>query len=187
MSVKGIQQKEPVQVADATTGAWALTLGGLGDGARAVLGDDRPAAPTRRVRRAAIPFAFTVDITTSESAIGDAVATGTDGKSHINAANFNGGSTTLTGQAGGGRQGDGSVGPSPPAQSSPTVFVAADGAWSFPPPACSPLASRAGRSVGDRDSDRPGRQHGAEFDLHFNAGADRSAALAGPSSCRSPR
>ena len=45
-------------------------------------------------------LAFTVDTTTSESAIADAaVTTGTDSHLYINAANFNGGTTTLTGTA----------------------------------------------------------------------------------------
>ena len=43
---------------------------------------------------------FTLDTTTSESAIADvAVTTGSDGKVYVNAAHFNGGATTLTGTA----------------------------------------------------------------------------------------
>ena len=46
------------------------------------------------------PFGFAVDTSTSEGAIADAAVTiGTDGKPYINATNFHGGTTTLTGSA----------------------------------------------------------------------------------------
>ena len=81
-----------------TSGNWTAIVTGLVDGTAytytATATD--PAGNT-----AASPaFTFTVDIATSVSAIDDAaVTTGTDGKSYINAANFNGGTTTLTGSA----------------------------------------------------------------------------------------
>jgi hypothetical protein len=70
----------------------------------------------------------TVMAAVSESAISDsAVTTGSDGNSYINAANFNGGSTTLTGQA---EAGDTvAVSVNGGAASAPTV--AADGSWSY--------------------------------------------------------
>jgi hypothetical protein len=64
----------------------------------------------------------------SESAISDtAVTTGTDGKSYINAANFNGGVTTLTGTA---EAGD-TVSVSVNGGAAQAATVAANGAWSL--------------------------------------------------------
>src|SRR4029077_1781283 len=81
----------------AANGSWNLLFSGLTDGeaVSAVATATDPAGNTAQ----SASYSFTVDTTTSESAIADsAVTTGTDGNSYINGANFNGGSTTLTGQ-----------------------------------------------------------------------------------------
>ena len=142
----------------AAGGAWSLTLTGLTDGQSysAVATATDPAGNTA----SSDPFAFTVDTTTSESAIADsAVTTGTDGNSYINAANFNGGSTTLTGQA----------------EAGDSVNVVEEAFGSEPSSARrpSPGATRTLPSAHRPErreylscaSDRDGRQHGAEFDL----------------------
>ena len=71
---------------------------------------------------------MTLDTTTSESAIADnAVTAGTDGKSYISAANYNGGTTTLAGTA---EAGD-SVMVSVNGGAGQAASVAADGSWSL--------------------------------------------------------
>ena len=80
------------------SGNWTLTISGLLDGHTylAVATATDPAGNTAQ----SAAFTFTVDTTTSESTISNtAVTTGTDNNSYINAAHFNGGSTTLTGTA----------------------------------------------------------------------------------------
>ena len=84
--------------ADAETGAWSLPIFGLVNGHSY----SYTATATDAVGNVAAngPFAFTVDVTTRESAIADhAVRAGADGKASINAARFHGGATTLTGRA----------------------------------------------------------------------------------------
>ena len=74
------------------------------------------------------PYSFTVDTSTTESAIADrAVTTGTDGQSYINAANFNGDATTLTGMA---EAGD-TVSVMINGGAGQAATVAADGSWSL--------------------------------------------------------
>ena len=86
----------------AADGTWSFPLTGLIASNVAGPGDESVSAVAIATDPAgntasSDPFAFTVDTTTSESAIGDsAVTIGTDGQSYINAANFNGGATTLT-------------------------------------------------------------------------------------------
>ena len=110
----------------ASDGTWSLTLNGLTDGtAYSAVATATDAAGNTAQSPA---FGFTVDTTTSESAISDsAVTTGTDGKSYINAANFNNGSTTLTGQA---EAGD-TVSVSVNGGAAQAATVAANGAWSL--------------------------------------------------------
>ena len=80
------------------SGNWSATLAGLTGGQTYTY----TATATDAAGNTATsqPFAFTVKTATNESAIADAVVTiGTDGNPYINAAAFNGGTTTLTGTA----------------------------------------------------------------------------------------
>jgi hypothetical protein len=80
------------------SGNWSQTIGALADGSYSYTATATDAAGNSGAPSDALTF--TVDTTTSESAIADAAVTkGTDGKLYINPANFNGGSTTLTGTA----------------------------------------------------------------------------------------
>jgi autotransporter-associated beta strand protein/probable HAF family extracellular repeat protein len=114
--------------ADASTGIWSFPIGQLADTSThsyTVTATDAAG----NVSQPSAPFSFTVDTTTSESAISDlAVTTGTDGKSYINAHNFNGGSTTLTGTA---EAGD-AVSVSVNGGSAQAATVAPSGTWSLP-------------------------------------------------------
>ena len=147
----------------ASDGTWSLTLNGLTDGtAYSAVATATDAAGNTAQSPA---FGLTVDTTTSESAIADfgAVTTGTDGKSYLNAANFNGGTIFLTGQM---EPGD-----------IATVSVNINGSLEFR----ARHGHRAGHVAGHsyrsrrrrervrcRDGERRGRQHGEQraFDLH---------------------
>ena len=80
------------------SGNWTATLSGLTDGTSySYTATATDAAGNTATSQ---PFGFTVDTSTSESAIADAAVTfGTDGNPYINATNFNSGTTTLTGSA----------------------------------------------------------------------------------------
>jgi hypothetical protein len=110
----------------AANGTWSFALNGLTDGQSysAVATATDPAGNTAP----SAAYAFTVDTTTSESAIADsAVTVGTDSKSYINAAHFNAGSTTLTGTAEAGDTVMVSINGAP----GQAATVAANGTWSF--------------------------------------------------------
>src|SRR6185437_4451272 len=110
----------------AANGSWNLLVSGLTDGeaVSAVATATDPAANTAQ----SASYRFTVDTTTSESAIADAaVTTGTDNNPYINAAHFNGGSTTLTGTA---EAGD-SVMVSINGGAGQAATVAANGSWNL--------------------------------------------------------
>ena len=114
--------------ADATTGVWSFPIGQLADASThsyTVTATDAAG----NVSQPSFALNFTVDTTTSESVISDsAVTTGTDGKGYINAHNFNGGSTTLTGTA---EAGD-AVSVRVNGGSAQAATVAPTGAWSLP-------------------------------------------------------
>ena len=155
----------------AIDGSWSLQVTGLTDGeaisAVATATDPAgnaaspphprpssppPPSPTAPVHTAppSGAFAFTVDTTTSESAIADAaVTTGTDSHLYINAANFNGGTTTLTGTA---EAGD-TVMVSINGAAGQAASVAIDGSWSL-----QVTGLTDGEAIGGRHRDRPGRQ-----------------------------
>ncbi|MDI9847308.1 Ig-like domain-containing protein [Rhodoblastus sp. 17X3] len=127
----------PVYPIVAGDGSWSYTLAGLADGQSYTL--VAVATDTAGNVAASDPFSFTVDTTTSESAISDsAVTVGTDGQNYINANHFNNGSTTLTGQA---EAGDivelnlptniGSSSSGAGAGKAAFATVAPDGSWSY--------------------------------------------------------
>jgi hypothetical protein len=109
------------------SGNWSVTLGQIADGSYSYTATATDAAG--EVSSPSAPLSFTVDTSTSESAIADsAVTTGADGLSYINAANFSR-STTLTGAAEAGDTVTVSVngGAALAAPAAPTV--APDGTW----------------------------------------------------------
>ena len=110
----------------APNGSWSLTLTGLADGQTySALATAKDAAGNTASSPA---FAFSVDAGTTESAIADSALTvGTDGKSYIDAAHFNGGSTTLTGAA---EAGD-TVSVSVDGAAAQAATVAPNGSWSL--------------------------------------------------------
>ncbi len=117
----------PAQAATvADDGSWSLALTGLADGqSYSALATATDAAGNTAQSPA---FAFTVDTTTSESAISDAALTvGANGQSYLNAAQFNGGVTTLTGTAEAGDAVSVSVNGGP----AQAATVADDGIWSL--------------------------------------------------------
>ncbi|PWT89061.1 MAG: hypothetical protein C5B56_07740, partial [Proteobacteria bacterium] len=74
-------------------GEWTYTLSNLADGSAYTVEAKSGGGTTA-------DYAFTVKLETSESPISDsALVTGSDGKLYLDAAHFNGGATTLTGQA----------------------------------------------------------------------------------------
>ena len=82
----------------APDGTWSVTFGPLSDGSYSVTATEENAAGT--VSAASTADTFTIKTGTTESAISDAAVTiGSDGKNYINAANINGGTTTLSGTA----------------------------------------------------------------------------------------
>jgi D-aminopeptidase len=110
--------------ADAS-GNWSVPVGALADGSYSYAATASDVAGNTA---SSAPLTFTVDTTTSESAIADgAVTTGRDGKSYINGANFNGGSTALTGTA---EAGD-TVSVSLNGGTAQAAAVASDGTWSL--------------------------------------------------------
>ena len=112
---------------DATVGAngaWTYAVTGLTNGEN-VLAIATATDPAGNSTGSSLDF--TVDTTISESAVSDAaVTTGSDGRLYLNAANFNGGTTTLTGTADAGDtvivNVDGVTG---------DATVGADGAWTY--------------------------------------------------------
>ena len=108
------------------SGNWSVTLGRLVDGSYSYTATATDSAAS--VSALSAPYSFTVDTSTTESAIADrAVTTGTDGQSYINAANFNGDATTLTGMA---EAGD-TVSVMINGGAGQAATVAADGSWSL--------------------------------------------------------
>ncbi|WP_296715188.1 Ig-like domain-containing protein [Rhodoblastus sp.] len=110
----------------AGSGSWSYTpTSPLSEGGHTITATQTDAAGVTSAPSAA--DGFIVDTLTTESAIADvAVTIGTDGKIYINSANFNGGSTILTGKA---EAGD-SVTVSVNGGAALTATVATDGNWS---------------------------------------------------------
>jgi hypothetical protein len=108
-------------------GSWTYTpTSPLSNGGHIITATQTDAAGVASASSAA--DAFIVGALTTESAIADvAVTVGTDGKNYINKANFNGGSTILTGKADAGD----SVTVSVNGGAALAAAVAADGNWSL--------------------------------------------------------
>jgi hypothetical protein len=111
----------------ASSGSWSYTLTSpLSNGGHIITATQTDAIGVASASSAA--DAFTVGALTTESAIADvAVTVGTDGKTYINKANFNGGSTILTGKADAGD----SVTVSVNGGAALAATVAEDGNWSL--------------------------------------------------------
>ncbi|RTL72620.1 MAG: hypothetical protein EKK41_03755, partial [Hyphomicrobiales bacterium] len=105
------------------TGAWSHTVGVLADGSYSYVATATDAAGNVSLPTA--PLAFTVKTLTTESPITDAAVTiGSDGAAYLNAAHYNGGTTTLSGKAEAGDTVTVSDG-----THVTTATVASDGSW----------------------------------------------------------